>query len=213
MNLLPPELLRQLEARRGHAFAYRSLEACKTALVAVDLTTMFFGDSRRERDLAERVNRIARHLRAGGGAVLWVRPAPFAHGALMQELLGPKLAAMHEEAQREEDARNQLSPLLEIEPGDLHVRKRLFSTFFPGSSDAEAQLGSRGIENVLVAGVVTDVCVEATARDAFSCGFRTVLVADATIGSSEAAQAVTLATFHRLFGDVRAAEEVLEIAR
>lgn len=208
---IPPALLEQLTARRGRPFAFAQLPAAKTALVAIDLTTMFFGTTSEEAIVAAKVNQLARELRARGGVVMWVRPAPFARPGLMQDLLGPKLAAMHSEAHLPGDPRNQLAASLDVQPGDLHARKTLFSAFFPGSSDAEAQLRSRGIEYVLVAGVVTDVCVEASARDAFSCGFRTVLLSDATRGSSDEAHATTLFNFHRLFGDVRSVEDAISV--
>ena len=39
-------------------------------------------------------------------------------------------------------------------------------------------LHERGIENVLVSGVKTNVCCRATATDAYSYGFRTFMVSD-----------------------------------
>ena len=210
MNL-PSALLEQLTARRGRAYAFSQIPASKTALVAIDLTTMFFGTTDQENAMASRINQLARELRRRGGVVMWIRPAPFAHPNLMQELLGPKLATLHAQAHLADDPRNQLAPSLDVQPEDLQTRKVLFSAFFPGSSDAEAQLKARGMEYVLIAGVVTDVCVEACARDAFSCGFRTILLSDATKGSSDEAHATTLANFHRLFGDVRSVEEAISL--
>lgn len=211
MSDVPASLRAELKARRGREFAFGTMPARRTALVAIDLTSMFFGSSAPELALASRVNDIAASLRAQGGTVLWVRPAPFARHDLMQELLGPKLAGMHAEAQLPHDPRNQVAPTLTVEPEDLQARKVLFSAFFPGSSDAEMQLKARGVEYVLMAGVVTDVCVEASARDAFSCGFRTILLSDATRGSSDEAQATTVARFHRLFGDVRSVNEATSL--
>lgn len=211
MSNLPSTLLEQLAARRGRAFAFPQLPASKTALVVVDLTTLFFGTTAEENTMATRINRAAAELRKRGGVVMWIRPAPFARPELMQELLGPKLAALHSEAHLPGNPRNQLAPALDVQPEDLQARKVLFSAFFPGSSDAEAQLKTRGIEYVLIAGVVTDVCVEASARDAFSCGFRTILLSDATKGSSDEAHTATLVNFHRLFGDVRSVEEAISL--
>lgn len=211
MNTLDPALLEQLTDRRGQPFAFSQLPSAQTALVVIDLTMMFFGTTPEETAMATRINRLANELRSRGGGVMWIRPAPFANPDLMQELLGPKLAALHSQAQLPDDPRNQLSPLLDVQAGDLQARKTLFSAFFPGSSDAEAQLKARGVEYVLVAGVVTDVCVEASARDAFSCGFRTILLSDASRGSSPEAHATTLANFHRLFGDVRSVEEAISL--
>ncbi|MDF2764837.1 MAG: isochorismatase hydrolase [Rhodospirillales bacterium] len=94
---------------------------------------------------------------------------------------------------------------------DLHSRKSLYGAFFPGASDSAEQLSSRGIDTVLIAGALTDVCCDASARDAFSRGFRVIMVADACIGSSPEAHARALATVFRNFGDVRSSEEVIEL--
>ncbi|HUS05100.1 MAG TPA: isochorismatase family cysteine hydrolase [Bryobacteraceae bacterium] len=211
MSALPASVLEQMKAQRGREFAFGQMPAQRTALVIIDVTAMFFGSSPQEQAIVERLTRLAADLRSRGGTVLWVRPAPFARHDLMRDLMGPKLAALHAEAQKPEDPRNQIAAGFDVQPGDLHTRKVLLSAFFPGSSDAEALLRSRGIEYVVIGGVVTDVCIEASARDAFSCGFRTILLADATRASSEEAATATFATFHRRFGDVRDVEDVISL--
>jgi nicotinamidase-related amidase len=47
------------------------------------------------------------------------------------------------------------------------------------ATDLEAMLRSRHIENLLVCGVTTEVCVHTTVREANDRGFRCVVVADA----------------------------------
>lgn len=64
---------------------------------------------------------------------------------------------------------------------------------------------------MVIAGALTDVCCEASARDAFSCGFRVIMLCDACIGSSPEAHANALAAVFRNFGDVRTSEEVIEL--
>ncbi len=131
MGNLPFALLEQLTARRGRAFAFSQLPASKTALPVINLTTMFFGETPEETAMASRINQLADRLRMGGGVVMWIRPAPFAKPELMQELLGPKLAAMHTEAHLPDDPRNQLASSLSVRPDDLQARKVLFSAFLP----------------------------------------------------------------------------------
>lgn len=47
-------------------------------------------------------------------------------------------------------------------------------------TDLEAQLRKAGVENVIVAGFMTHMCINSTARGAFNLGFRPTVVAGAT---------------------------------
>ncbi len=60
--------------------------------------------------------------------------------------------------------------------GDIVIDKRLFNSFH--GTDLDAQLRSRRIDTVLIAGVSTDCCVDATARDAFHRDYHVFVVRD-----------------------------------
>ena len=62
---------------------------------------------------------------------------------------------------------------------------------------------------MVVTGVVTNVCVESTVRDASVLGYRPILVADASATVSDAVHNASLHTVYRSFGDVRSTDEVL----
>lgn len=204
--------------RRGRLHAFERLEARRTALVVVDLTVLFTIEPPRIEAVVDadtvvgNVNRLAAALRAAGGTVAWVRPAADAHAPLLDEILGAGPAAHYRAAAAEGDPRAALHPGLEVRPGDLHARKTLYSAFFPGACDLAERLRQRGIDTVLVAGAVTHVCCEASARDAYSCGFRTVMLADACLGPEEEHRA-SLAAIHRNFGDVRTVAEAIGLLR
>jgi nicotinamidase-related amidase len=204
---LPADLIERLARARGSAHAFTTLDSRATALVVIDMTQLFVATPGDEQ-IVTTVNQAATLLRRHGGTVLWIRPAPFMHDDLMQALMGTATAAFHRQAQQQDDPRNQLVDALDVHPQDLHARKALYSAFFPGASDAAEQLRARHIDTVLIAGLITDVCVEASARDAASCGFRVILLADACRGSSPEAHTQTLRSIHRNFGDVRATAEV-----
>jgi ureidoacrylate peracid hydrolase len=63
---------------------------------------------------------------------------------------------------------------LDVQPCDPVVEKNRFSAFIQGSSKLAEVLDARGIDTLLVAGTVTNVCCESTARDAMMLNFRTV---------------------------------------
>ncbi len=67
----------------------------------------------------------------------------------------------------------QVSPL----PGDIEVSKRLYSAF--AGTNFDADLRARGIDTLVVVGLTTDCCVDATVRDAFHHDYSVFVVADA----------------------------------
>ena len=71
----------------------------------------------------------------------------------------------------------KLHPKLEVHPGDPVIRKTTGDAFY--GSTLEAELRSRGITTVLLAGYATDFCVDATLRSAASKDFAVIVVADA----------------------------------
>jgi len=71
---------------------------------------------------------------------------------------------------------------LKPERGDIIVRKRRYSGFY--GTDLEMVLRELGIEEVIVTGILTNICVLFTAADAFMRGFKVVVVRDCTASTS-----------------------------
>ncbi|KAG8065336.1 hypothetical protein GUJ93_ZPchr0004g40479 [Zizania palustris] len=74
--------------------------------------------------------------------------------------------------------------------GDLVLEKRTYSAF--AGTGLEEALRGMGVEEVIVTGVMTNLCCETTARDAFVRGFRVFFSADATATASQDLQEATL---------------------
>ncbi len=72
----------------------------------------------------------------------------------------------------------QISDEVAPRDGEAVVTKAYPSAFV--GTDLEAQLKAAGVEDVIVAGFMTHMCVNSTARSAFSLGFRPTVVASAT---------------------------------
>lgn len=103
-------------------------------------------------------------------------------------------------------------------PGETIVEKTTNSAFI--GTDLEQRLRSRGIDTIVVTGVITNNSVEATVRMAGNLGFITYLVSDATstadkrgldgrIWSAADVHALSLANMHGEYATVISTDEAL----
>src|SRR3954453_1149518 len=97
----------------------------------------------------------------------------------------------------------------EVEPrsGDLEIVKRAVGAF--GRSPLDAELQSRGIENVVLAGIATNFGVESTGRAASDLGYETFLITDAMTGLDGAAHEFAVAKVFPRIGEVCTTAEYL----
>jgi nicotinamidase-related amidase len=99
----------------------------------------------------------------------------------------------------------------DVDDRDLLVEKRSAGAFFPGRCGLPALLDAAGVDTVIVAGTVANVCCESTVRDAATLGYRTIMLADANAAITDRDLNATLHTVYRSFGDVRATDEVISL--
>jgi nicotinamidase-related amidase len=109
------------------------------------------------------------------------------------------------------DAWARIVAALEPRPGELVVNKTTYGTF--SSTGLDHALRSLGITALVVGGVVTNVCVETTARDAADRGYDVVLLDDGCAAFSPEIHEATLLSFQGPFGRVRTADEVLALLK
>jgi len=83
-----------------------------------------------------------------------------------------------------------LLPELEVREDDTVIPKATYSAFY--GTKLEAKLKEQGIEDVVIGGVMTNLCCETTARDAFVRDFRVFFLADGTSTVSEDFHLATL---------------------
>ena len=76
------------------------------------------------------------------------------------------------------------------------------------STTLDRTLRDMNVENVVVTGLTTDVCVSATARGAADRGYRTIVVEDACTTLSEELHRASLQIISLAFGKVQTAEQV-----
>jgi nicotinamidase-related amidase len=91
-------------------------------------------------------------------------------------------------------------PGFEEQSGELVVPKRRYSAFF--ATDLALVLHEQRVEQVVVAGVKTNVCIRATIQDAFAHGFRPAVVRQAVSSNRPHLHAAALEDIERYMGDV-----------
>lgn len=161
------------------------------------------------RGIVANINALATGLRDRGGVVAWVVPGYREPTPRDRELLGDEAAELYAHSGGSGEPVNRIWSGMAPVPGDLTVEKTAHSAFFPGRCALPHLLEERGIDTVIVTGTLTNVCVEATVRDASTLGYRVVLVADACAAMRDQDHNATLHVVYRTFGDVRSASEVL----
>ncbi|NBD27785.1 cysteine hydrolase family protein [Paenibacillus glycinis] len=133
-----------------------------TALLIVDVQNGMFMESDPVHDgqgLVERVRELIRKARACDTPVIYVQ---------------------HNEGEGEPLASHtpgwEIHPLIAPVEGDIVIQKHVPDAF--RETNLQAELDKLGIANVVVAGLQTDMCIEATSRRASELGYRTTVAGD-----------------------------------
>jgi nicotinamidase-related amidase len=71
----------------------------------------------------------------------------------------------------------QIHPAISPEKGDLVIQKHTPDSFY--ETNLQSKLDAKQIRNLIIAGIQTDYCINATCRRAFELGYEVTLVQDA----------------------------------
>jgi len=93
--------------------------------------------------------------------------------------------------------------------GDVVVTKHRYAAFH--NTDLDLILRSNGVRTVAITGVVTNVCVETTAREAFVRDYYVIAVDDGCAAYSDADHKASLSNIDRFFGEVATIRQVATI--
>lgn len=197
-----------------------------TALVIIDMQNDFIADegliAREGRDVSQ-AKEMAKHLpeliktaRAAGVFVVFVRNVYTSdHNFYLSDV-------WLEQAARKRAGGYTRIPVCEAgswggdfygevrpQPHDPIVTKHRYSAFY--NTDLETILRANGIRTVVLTGVVTNVCVETSAREAFVRDYYVVVVRDGTAAYVQADHDMTLNNIDRFFGETASIEDLTAV--
>lgn len=170
------------------------------ALLVVDMQRYF---EPLARPIVAAVRRAVEGSRALGVPVIFTR-----HGHAHPERDGGMLAEWWGELILEGTAEHELLADLGLQPGDPVIAKRRYDAF--ADTDLEATLRRLKVSELALTGVMTNLCVETTARAAFVRDFQVRVLVDATATASEELQLASLVSLAYGFAFLQSVEEWLE---
>lgn len=170
----------------GGASAPQQLDAAHTALLVIDFQNEYYTGKLKIPDGAAALanaRQLVRMADANGIAVFHVQHVNPAGAPVFAE------------------GSDGVKLLLDMQPGAGHalLKKTTVSVF--ASTDLDAQLKARGIQTVIVSGLMTHACVAAAAREAAPLGYQVIVPSDAVATRSVQAYdgqgVVNAAALHR----------------
>ncbi len=215
--VIPDHVVQRVIARCGTAHPYAVLRPARTALVVIDMQNGYMradvGHSAvpTAAGIVPAINGLAATLRQAGGGVFWIQNATDERSrqewSVLEHQASPARRAARIRSVSPGMPGHEFWPDLDIRSDDTIVPKFRYSAFIRGASNLEAILRERGFDTVLIAGTLTNVCCESSARDAMMLNFHTVMLSDANAAMTDAEHNASLISFYSYFGDVLSTTE------
>jgi len=218
------DIVERVLARRGRYHLFDAIPPEQTALLIIDMQPTFLAPGApaevpAARNIVGGINALANAVRELGVTVIWCTHANSRVGSQSDWSTFFDHFVADEVYERTIDSLSpgaegaMVWPELEVQPDDPVIVKNRYSALISGSSSLERMLRSAGLEYLLIGGTKTNVCCEATARDAMMLDFKVVMVSDCLAALSDREHVATLETVIQQFGDVMDSGEVLAALR
>lgn len=183
-----------------------TLDAKKTALIVMDLQNFIVNMKPHAPYSAETVIqnavKLAEKFAVKGAFVVFVRVS-FAEDG--KDNFRPRTDAPPRDMKFPEGW-DVLVPELQKFSNAYHITKKQMGSFY--GTDLDLQLRRRGIDTVVLSGISTIYCVDATAREANSRAYHVVFAEDAMTCASAAHQAFECQHVFPLLGKIRKTDEI-----
>jgi len=96
---------------------------------------------------------------------------------------------------------------LKPKEGEFVIEKRRLCAFC--DSELESLLHNLGVENLFIAGFITNWCVEQTGREAYDKGFKPIFLVDCTEALSDEEQKFAVEKIFPAIGELKTSEEIV----
>jgi nicotinamidase-related amidase len=185
-----------------------TLDVAASALIVVDMQRFFLDPASPTFTcgglaVLPRIARLASAFRAAGRPVIFTRHVHHPDG-LDAGIMGWWWEGMCVEGSPESEVHPDLAPL----PGDKVVLKHRYSAFY--NTDLETVLRCLKVQDLVVTGLMTNLCCESTARDAYFRDFRVFFPADGNGSVSEELHVASLLNLGFGFAYVTTVDEIAE---
>jgi ureidoacrylate peracid hydrolase len=195
--------LKQIEPFNTHAMA---LNAEKAALLVIDMQTFFLDPASPSFTVGglailPALRSLIKAFRDRGRPVIYTRHVHHPDH-LDSGIMGWWWKGMCIEGTPESEVHRDLSPL----PAEKVILKHRYSGFY--NTDLETILRCMKIEDLVVSGIMTNMCCESTARDAYYRDYRVFFLADGTGSVTEDMHVASLLNLAFGFAYVTTADHV-----
>jgi len=155
--------------------------------------------------VAPQIERLCQAFRESGSPVLFTRHA------LGEDEDPGRMGDWWRKVVREGQRAAELSACVTAAPGDAVLRKSRYDAF--DGTELGPRLAQADINTLVICGVMTHLCCETTAREAFRRGLYVWLAADGTASVDEALHLGALRSLAHGFAHVEAAEAIIDWRR
>ncbi len=184
-----------------------AFEASSSALLVLDMQNFFLGRKSHAfvpsaRVILPIVRGLIEAFREAGRPVVFTR-----HSLLAKENAG-MMGRFWRDVVREGTPESAIVQELEPTGDDIVIRKSRYSAFF--GTDLENALHKEHVSTLVLTGVITHLCCESTARDAFMRDFEVYAVADCMASWTEDLHLSSLKSLSDGFAIIVTAEDILD---
>lgn len=103
----------------------------------------------------------------------------------------------------------EIVPELAPQKGDFHLHKRRYSAFY--ATGLDELLRELGVKELILAGVLTNICIQHTAADAYFRGYKVTVPRDLVDALTDEEQEDSLAFMKRIYGaDITDSKTLIE---
>ena len=149
-----------------------------TALLVIDMQVSLVEGAYEQQAVLDCIASLLADARASGTPIIYIQ-----HDHATYEPMKPGTPGW------------EIHPAIAPAPGELVIRKEASDAFY--ATSLRRELAARGIKRLIITGMQTEYCVDATCRRATSEGYDVILVADGhTTGDSEHLTAAQIIAHH-----------------